>query len=81
MSDSYIINSPCRDCIHNYANNGEGVNGCRAFPSGIPIIAQYVNGHVRPINGQKGDFVFKKASYDELTPYAQYFWLKRHGKK
>lgn len=78
MTDSYIVNSPCRDCIHNYANNGEGINGCRAFPEGIPTNVLLPNGHSKHIPGQKGDYIFKEALYDELTPYAQYFWQKRH---
>lgn len=79
-SEAYITNSPCKDCIHNHINNGEGILGCRAFPDGIPQKAKYTNGHLKPIKGQVGDYVFKEAKFEELSPVGKYFWGVRHRK-
>lgn len=68
----------CSDCIHNYFNNGEGVNGCRAFPNGIPEFAEGGYAHRNVLKSQIGEYVFKLAKYDELTPIGKYFWRIRH---
>lgn len=72
--------SLCGDCIHNYLNNGEGLIGCRAFPKGIPEYVKNGYNHKEILQNQTGDYVFKLALYDELTPIGKHFWEIRHSK-
>ncbi len=67
----------CSDCKHYYFNNGEGIStGCRAFPKGIPNEVYYHQQHLSPIKGQEGDYVYEKASYEDLSAFARYLHNK-----
>lgn len=80
-SNSYHGNRLCDDCVHNFLNNDEGVCGCRAFPNGIPEEAHYGHAHHNTISGQNGDYVYRKATYDELSPFAKYLRDKASSKR
>lgn len=75
-SAMYVGNRLCDKCIHNYINNDEGVSGCRAFPNGIPDIAQYGHAHHEIIEGQEGSYIYRKARYDELSQFAKFIHAK-----
>lgn len=70
-SNSYHGNRLCDDCVHNFLNNDEGTCGCRAFPDGIPDVARYGHAHHTLISGQVGDYIYRKAKYEELSPFAK----------
>lgn len=54
----------CMLCEHYKPNNtDENISmGCRAFPKGIPYLFPPNNEHDTKLDGQVGDFVFKKAA-------------------
>lgn len=81
-SNSYRDRHLCFECAHYFFNNGESSNdGCRAFPDGIPKEAHDGYNHKRIIAGQFGDFVYRKATYEELCPFAKYLYdLKQKSK-
>lgn len=70
--EGYYGNQLCPQCKHYFLNNGEGTFGCRAFPEGIPLVAKHGHNHHAIIEGQKGDYVYSKVKYEELSPFAQY---------
>ena len=73
ISDGYNDKSKCFECVHFYFNNGErDTSGCRAFPDEIPNIVMGGYNHDVALDGQVGDYVYQKATYDELCPFAQY---------
>lgn len=71
---AYIGNALCPSCIHLFINNGEEGWGCRAFPKGIPLEAKHGHNHHSVIRGQIGDFVYRKAEYEELSPFTKYLY-------
>ena len=75
-SEGYIGNRLCDKCVHNFINNDEGVAGCRAFPNGIPDKVHYGHAHHKIIEGQEGDYIYRKARYDELSKFAKYIHAK-----
>lgn len=81
-TSSYRDKQKCFECAHNFFNNGEGKNdGCRAFPDGIPnkVNGGYTHDEVLP--GQVGNYVYRKATYEELCPFAKYLYDLKHRKK
>lgn len=75
----YRCNIPCYNCIHHFLNNGEFSKiGCRAFPNGIPNIILNGNNHNQIIKGQVGNYVFKKALYNELSPLGKILYNRRN---
>jgi len=56
------INLICFKCIH-----WNDLDGCEAFPDGIPDGILMNNEHSRPLPGQDNDFVFQE--FDKNTNY------------
>ena len=71
----------CGECIHLFLNNGENGYGCRAFPEGIPQDVQHGKNHLSVIPGQRGNYVYKKAAYEELSPLAKHLHDLKHKLK
>lgn len=81
FKQKYISNPLCDSCIHLYLNNGESGFGCRAFPNEIPLEAQHGHNHHSVLEGQIGDYIYKEATYEELSPFGKHLYELKHKTK
>ena len=62
MEQMYSI---CFGCEHCHINNGDNLLvGCRAFPEGVPENIGWKHSHDEIVEGQIGDYVYKRAKKD-----------------